>query len=120
MLLGLSALLAAQAVPALPPWGTFQGGKVDSIDLANLQLRVTIPLINKREVGRLAEAYTGTPASKITDEAFTYGALGHAANAYQNSPNSSGACISTETYTWPSRFTPSRKVSQNCPIDRSD
>lgn len=49
-LLGLTALASAQ-VPGLPSWGTFAGGKVDSIDVANLQVRFTIPVFHRTGVG---------------------------------------------------------------------
>jgi len=47
----LPAGAAAQAVPGLSAWGTYQGGKVDSIDVSNRQLRFTLPMVNKRGVG---------------------------------------------------------------------
>ena len=40
--------------------------------------------------GRLAEAYTGTSASKITDLAFSYNARGEVTDSFQSSPNSGG------------------------------
>lgn len=50
--------------------------------------------------GRLAEAYTGPSASKITDLGFSYGPTGLLENAYQKTPNSAGYYRAKAAY-WP-------------------
>jgi len=48
--------------------------------------------------GRLAEAYTGPNASKITDLGFSYTARGELADLYEKTPNSGGYYHPNQTY----------------------
>src|SRR5208337_5020462 len=48
--------------------------------------------------GRLAEAYTGSSGSKITDLGFSYSLRGEVAAAYESTPNSGGYYRTTATY----------------------
>lgn len=48
--------------------------------------------------GRLAEAYTGTSGSKITDLGFSYGPTGMVVDVYQKTPNSGGYYRTKATY----------------------
>ena len=50
--------------------------------------------------GRLAEAYTGSSGSKITDLGFSYSARGEVSDTYESTPHSSGYYHVTQTY-WP-------------------
>src|SRR3989441_4327896 len=55
----------------------YDGATVNSVVMSNAK-------------ARLAEAYTGTSASKITDLGFSYSLRGEVADLYQNTPNSAG------------------------------
>lgn len=48
--------------------------------------------------GRLAEAYTGSSSSKITDIGFTYSARGEVTSTWESTPNSKGYYQATATY----------------------
>jgi RHS repeat-associated protein len=50
--------------------------------------------------GRLAEAFTGSSSSKITDRAYCYSARGEVTDIYESTPNSGGYYHIAKTY-WP-------------------
>jgi lysozyme len=50
--------------------------------------------------GRLAEAFTGSSSSKITDRAYCYSARGEVTDIYESTPNSGGYYHITKSY-WP-------------------
>lgn len=60
----------------------------------------TCPSGSTYQVGRLAEAYTGTSTTKITDEELCYNKRGDLTDVFESTPNSGGAFHTTATY-WP-------------------
>lgn len=56
--------------------------------------------VNGNVAGRLAEAFTGSSTSKITDIGFCYSARGELTDVFQSTPHSAGVYHTTATY-WP-------------------
>jgi hypothetical protein len=47
LFLGLNGAVAQQLDPGFPPFGSFQGGSFDTINLANINIHFAIPIVNK-------------------------------------------------------------------------